>query len=48
VEEGVLEENEFILGHKLSVKNKTQTVVSLAVLAVRNTFGIINWHQEEL
>jgi len=39
---------EFIFGHKLSTKNKTQTVDSLAVLAVRKTFGIINWHQEEL
>jgi len=29
-------------------KNKTQTVGSPAVLAVRNTFGIINWHEEVL
>jgi len=41
----VLEEIKFIFGHKLNThkKNKTQAVGSLAVLAVRNTFGFINW-----
>jgi hypothetical protein len=48
VEEGVLEEIEFICGQKLNAKNKTQTVGSLAVLAATNTFGIINWHKEVL
>ena len=36
------------LGTKLSAKNKIQAIGSLAVPVLRYSFGIINWHQEEL
>ena len=35
-------------GIELSVKNKIQAIGSLAVPILRYSFGIINWHQEEL
>ena len=37
-----------VLGTELSAKNKIQAIGSLAVTALRYTFGIVNWHQEEL
>ena len=36
------------LGTELSAKNKIQAIGSLAVPVLRHSFGIINWHQEEL
>jgi hypothetical protein len=35
-----------VLGTELSAKNKIQAIGSLAVLVLRYSFGIINWHQE--
>jgi len=37
-----------VLGIELSAKNKIQATASLAVPVLRYSFGIINWHQEEL
>ena len=37
-----------VLGAELSAKNKTQAIGSLAVPVLRYSFGISNWHQEEL
>jgi hypothetical protein len=37
-----------VLGTELSAKNKIQAIGSLAVPVLRYSFGIINWHQEEL
>jgi hypothetical protein len=37
-----------VLDTKLSAKNKIQTIGALAVPIFRYSFGIINWHQEEL
>ena len=37
-----------VLGKKLSAKNTIQAMGSLAVPALRYSFGIVNWHQEEL
>ena len=37
-----------ILGTELSAKNKIQAIGSLAVPVLRYSFGIVNWHQEEL
>jgi len=37
-----------VLGTDLSAKNKIQTIESLAVSVLRYSFGIVNWHQEEL
>ena len=37
-----------VLGTELSAKNKIQATGSLAVPVLRYSFGIINWHQEEL
>jgi hypothetical protein len=37
-----------VMGTELSVKNKIQAIGSLAVPVLRYSFGIINWHQEEL
>jgi len=36
------------LGTELSTKNNIQAIGSLAVPVHRYSFGIINWHQEEL
>jgi hypothetical protein len=36
------------LGTELSAKNKILTIGSLAVPVLRYSFGVINWHQEEL
>jgi len=36
------------LGTELSAKNKIQATGLLAVPVLRNDFGIVNWHQEEL
>jgi len=36
------------LGTELSAKNKIQAIRSLAVPVLRYSFGIVNWHQEEL
>jgi len=36
------------LGTELSAKNKIQAIGSLAVPVLRNSFGIVKWHQEEL
>jgi hypothetical protein len=36
------------LGTELSAKKKIQATGSLAVPVLRYSFGIINWHQEEL
>jgi hypothetical protein len=32
----------------LSAENKTQAAGSLAAPVLRHSFGIINWHQEEI
>ena len=37
-----------VLGTKLSTKNKIQAIGSLTVPVLRYSFGIVNWHQEEL
>ena len=37
-----------VLVTKLSAKNKIQAIGSLAVPVLRYSFGIVNWHQEEL
>ena len=37
-----------VLGTELSAKNKIQSNGSLAVPVLRYSFGIVNWHQEEL
>ena len=37
-----------VLSTELSAKNKIQAIGSLAVPVLRYSFGIINWHQEEL
>jgi hypothetical protein len=37
-----------ILNTELSAKNKMQGIGSLAVTVLRYSFGIINWHQEEI
>jgi hypothetical protein len=37
-----------VLGAELSAKNKIQAIGSLAVPVLEYSFGIINWHQEEL
>jgi hypothetical protein len=37
-----------VFGTELSTKNKIQAIGSLAVPVLRYSFGIINWHQEEL
>jgi hypothetical protein len=43
-----LERLRFVLGTELSAKNKIQATGLLAVPVLRYSFGIINWHQEEL
>ena len=35
-----------VLDTELSAKNKIQAIGSLAVPALRYSFGIVNWHQE--
>ena len=37
-----------VLGTELSAKNKIQAIGSLAVPVLRYSFGIVNWHREEL
>jgi len=37
-----------VLGTELSAKNKIHAIGSLAVPVLRYSFGIVNWHQEEL
>jgi hypothetical protein len=37
-----------ILSTELRAKNKMQAIGSLAVPVLRYSFGIINWHQEEI
>jgi len=37
-----------VLSSELNAKNKIQAIGSLAVPVLRYSFGIINWHQEEL
>jgi hypothetical protein len=37
-----------IFNTELSAKNKMQATGSLAVPVLRYSFGIINWHQEEI
>jgi hypothetical protein len=37
-----------ILNTELSANNKMQATGSLAVPVLRYSFGIINWHQEEI
>jgi hypothetical protein len=37
-----------ILCTELSAKNKMQAIGSLAIPVLRYSFGIINWHQEEI
>ena len=37
-----------VFGTELSAKNKIQAIGSLAVPVLRYSFGIVNWHQEEL
>jgi hypothetical protein len=37
-----------VLGTELSAKNQIQAIGSLAVPVLRYSFGIFNWHQEEL
>jgi hypothetical protein len=37
-----------ILSTELSEKNKMQAIGSLEVPVLRYSFGIINWHQEEI
>jgi hypothetical protein len=37
-----------ILSTELSAKNKMHATGSLAIPVLRYSFGIINWHQEEI
>jgi len=37
-----------VLGTELSAKNRIQAIGSLAVPVLRYSFGIFNWHREEL
>ena len=37
-----------VLGTELNAKNKIQAIGSLVVPVLRYSFGIVNWHQEEL
>jgi len=37
-----------VLGTELSAKNKIEAIGSLEVPILRYSFGIVNWHQEEL
>ena len=37
-----------VLGTELSAKNKIQAIGSVAAPVLRYSFGIVNWHQEEL
>jgi predicted enzyme involved in methoxymalonyl-ACP biosynthesis len=37
-----------IMNTKLSAKNKMQAIGSLAVPVLRYSFGITNWHREEI
>jgi len=37
-----------VLYTELSAKNKIQAIGSLAATVLRYSFGIVNWHQEEL
>ena len=37
-----------VLGTELSAKNEIQAIGSLLVPVLRYSFGIVNWHQEEL
>ena len=37
-----------VLGTELSAKNKILAIGSLAVPVLRYSFGIVNWHEEEL
>jgi hypothetical protein len=37
-----------ILNTELRAKNKMQAIESLAVPVLRYSFGIIEWHQEEI
>jgi hypothetical protein len=37
-----------VLETELSAKNKIQAIGALALPVLRYSFGIINWHQEEL
>jgi len=37
-----------VFGTELSVKNKIHATGSLAVPVLEYSFGIVNWHQEEL
>ena len=36
------------MGTETSAKNKIQAIGSMAVPVLRYSFGIVNWHQEEL
>ena len=36
------------MGTELSTKTKIRAIGSLAVPVLRYSFGIVNWHQEEL
>ena len=37
-----------VFGTELSAKNKIHAIGSLAIPVLRYSFGIVNWHQEEL
>jgi hypothetical protein len=37
-----------ILSTELSAKNKMQAIGLLAIQVLKYSFGIINWHQEEI
>jgi hypothetical protein len=37
-----------ILNKELSAKNRMQAIGSLAVPVLRNSFGFVNWHREEI
>ena len=37
-----------VLGTELSTNNKIQATESLVVSVLRYSFGIVNWHKEEL
>jgi len=37
-----------VLGTELSAENKIQAIRTLAVPVLSYSFGIVNWHQEEL
>ena len=48
LKKGYLRRLRLVLGTELRTKNKIQAIGSLAVPALRYSFGIVNWHQKDV